>query len=267
MLREIRALGRASWQMAASYRLGMVLSVVSLAAVVVPLYFIANALQPTMASRIVGEGPQYFGFVLFGAVTFSLVSATTSALPNAVGASIGQGTLEAILATPARTSGVMAGLAAYSVSWAAVRAVIVAAGGILLGARVEWGGLPITLLILALVLAAYAAIGMVATALILRFRTSGPLVRGILTASMFLGGVYYPTHVIPTWVQGVADVIPLTYGLRAIRGVLLAGADWRAIARDFAILAAFTAVLIAIGLATLASALRHARREGTLAQY
>ena len=45
-MREALALIRASWNTALSYRLSMLLSLVSLLVTVVPLYFVANALQP-----------------------------------------------------------------------------------------------------------------------------------------------------------------------------------------------------------------------------
>ncbi|NNG15000.1 MAG: hypothetical protein HKM89_00880, partial [Gemmatimonadales bacterium] len=47
-MKTIGALFRASWLTAASYRIDLVISLVSLIAVAVPLYFIAGALQPLM---------------------------------------------------------------------------------------------------------------------------------------------------------------------------------------------------------------------------
>ena len=49
-MREIIALVRASWQTERSYRFNMVLSFVSLVSMIIPLYFIANALNPVMKS-------------------------------------------------------------------------------------------------------------------------------------------------------------------------------------------------------------------------
>jgi ABC-type multidrug transport system permease subunit len=85
--------------------------------------------------------------------------------------------------------------------------------------------------------------------------------------SILLGGVYYPTHVIPVWLQRASLLLPLTYGLRALRQTALLGASWSSVATDMIVLAAYSAVLLTIGGLTLALALRSARRTGSLGQY
>src|SRR5689334_18629671 len=99
-MRECLALLRAAWLTETSYRMNMLFSLVSLLLIVVPLYFIATALQPVMAASISTQSTQYFAFALLGAMTFAVVSASASALPTALASAIGRGTLEAFLATP-----------------------------------------------------------------------------------------------------------------------------------------------------------------------
>jgi len=82
-----------------------------------------------------------------------------------------------------------------------------------------------------------------------------------------LGGVYYPTHVMPSWLPRLSDAIPLTYGLRALRMTLLEGIPFSAVIPDVATLIGFVLVLTALSLFALTEALHYARRSGTLAQY
>jgi ABC-type multidrug transport system permease subunit len=89
----------------------------------------------------------------------------------------------------------------------------------------------------------------------------------VLLASALLGGAYYPTTAIPGWIQAVSAWIPLTYGLRAMRRALLEGWTLPQVLPDLEMLLLFDAVLLVIGVAAFAAALRHARRSGTLAQY
>jgi ABC-type multidrug transport system permease subunit len=89
----------------------------------------------------------------------------------------------------------------------------------------------------------------------------------VLVLSGFLGGVYYPTHVIPSWLQNVSAFLPLTYGLRALRQTLLEGLPLRAVLPDVLVLVAFVALLFLVGAFAFRQALRYARRTGTLAQY
>jgi hypothetical protein len=67
--------------------------------------------------------------------------------------------------------------------------------------------------------------------------------------------------------QELSGVLPLSYGLRALRQAALLNAPFNAVARDVGVLAAFTVVLLAAGGLTLRAALRYTRRTGTLTQY
>jgi hypothetical protein len=61
--------------------------------------------------------------------------------------------------------------------------------------------------------------------------------------------------------------VPLTYGLRAIRVVLLEGKPLATVYREMLVLAAFAVGLTVVGALAFQAALRYARRAGTLAQY
>ncbi len=266
-MREALALMRASWLTATSYRLNMVFSVLALLVTVVPFYFVADALQPLMADAIRNEGQQYFGFLVVGTVAFSFLSAAVTALPGAVGSGIRSGTLEALLATPARLPAIFGGLIGYNIVWTTLRAALLIGFGLLLGVRIDWGNILLASGIVGMIVLAYLPVGLAAAALVLAFRTTGPLPQGVLIASGMLGGVYYPTHVIPSWIERISDVIPLTYGLRALRRALLDGAGVADVATDLGILAGFILLLSSASIAIFLVALRHARRTGTLAQY
>lgn len=266
-MHKVLALIRADGLTLASYRVQAILSVGGLLISIVPLYFIAGALQPVMSRAIATEGQQYFGFLIVGTATFLLVGSAVGALPEALRAGIGRGTLEAMLATPTSIPTLLTGLVGFPLLWTAARAAILVAAAWLLGANVAWDrGLP-ALGILALIVLAHVPFALVGASLILAFRTAGPFTRGVLTVSTLLGGVYYPTHVIPSWLHDISAVLPLTYGLRALRRALLDGAPLTTLAPDVAILAAFAVVLLGASAGLLAWALRYARRAGTLAQY
>jgi len=266
-MREAWALVRSSWLTAASYRIGMLTSLIGLVTVLVPLYFITNALQSTMQQSIAAEAHQYFGFVVLGAITLSLITSCSTSLASALDGAIGRGTFEVILGTPARMSAICVGLMGYGVLWALVRAAILFGVAVLLGLTVVWKAVPLGAVLLALTMLSYAGIGLLFAALVLAFRTTGPLSAAVLTASMLLGGVYYPTQVIPSWIRDLGVVVPLTYGLRALRQIVLRGDPPTAVARDVGILAAITVVTMSLGVIAFSFALRHARRAGTLSSY
>lgn len=266
-LRTIGTLTRAGWLFAVSYRTNMVFSILSLFFSVIPLYFIANSLNGMMAPKIEGEASQFFPFVLVGTLAFTFVSVALSALPGAIAGSIGSGMLETLLGVPTPLPVVFAGLTAYEFVWTALRALLMLIAGWVLGAHIHWLQLPFAAVIIVLIAMAYLPLGLIDTALRIAFRTSGPLMSGIIIASTLLGGVYYPPKVIPGWLAGLAHLVPLTYGLRALRKVLLGGAPLSAVAQDLGILMVFIIVLTTGGVLAMVWALRYARRAGTLSQY
>lgn len=266
-MRKIAALIRAAWLAASSYRLGIAMSVGSLFFTVVPLYFVAGALQPTMASAIRGEGREYFGFLIVGMMVLTVVTAALFALPNAISSGTSNGTLEALFTTPTPVPVLLAGIAGYDVLFAVARAVILLLSAAALGTHVAWDRLAQASPVLVLLVLAHVPIGLAAGAMILAFRTVGPLPAATLTLSTFLGGTYFPTHVIPGWMERVSSALPMTYGLRALRAVLLEGRSLRDVTGDVLTLAGFAVVLMIASTLAFGAALRYAKRAGTLAQY
>jgi ABC-2 type transport system permease protein len=266
-MRSVLALMRASYLTAASYKLALVLSFSALLVSVAPLYFISGALQPVVADSIAREGGDYFGFLLVGLGAMYAVTMAVGALPSALQGSIGSGTLESLLVTRTPLPHVLLGLVGYPVLQGALRGLVLLGGGAIAGVEVEWAALPLAAVVVALLVAAYLAFGLVGGALILLFRTAGPLGTAVIAVSGLLGGVYYSTTVIPAWLQDLSGLVPLTYGLRALRMLLLGGAPFAEVANDLSILTMQAVLMLAAAGALFAAALRRARIAGTLSQY
>lgn len=266
-MHKVWALIRANWLAASSYKLGFIMSFGSLILTVVPLFFIAGALQNTMANVIRGQGDQYFGFLVVGLLSLNLISSTIYALPGGLQNATSTGTLEALLATPTSVSAVLLGLSGYEILFSLLRGAVMLAAAGAMGAHVAWMKVGVSLPIVALMVLAHLPVAIVTAALVLAYRTRGPLPQLLLMGSAFLGGVYYPASAIPGWLQNVSAFIPLTYGLTALRAVLLEGRSVTTVWRELAILAAFTVVALVLSWVAFQAALRYARRVGNLAQY
>jgi len=266
-MRGALALARAGWRTGLSYRMRTLLSVGSVLVTVVVAFFVSGALQPTMAASIREQGGVYFGFLIMGMVTYSLIGWAVHELPNALGSGIRTGTVEALFATPTPLAGILAGLTGSGLLWSLLRNGVLLSAALVLGMGISWSHAASGAAVLALVILAYIPLGLLAGASVLAFRTSGPLPEIFTTGSALLGGVYYPTHVIPSWIQHLSSVVPLTYGLRALRETLLEGRSLYAVRGDLLVLVGFLVVLSLVGVAAFAAAYRYARRSGTLAQY
>ncbi|MFN8571944.1 MAG: ABC transporter permease [Gemmatimonadaceae bacterium] len=265
--RAIRALVSAAWKTSLSYRMQMATSLASLALTVVPVYFVSNALQSMMANAIAGEGTQYFGFLLLGTVTLSLVTTAVSTLPQAVQGGISSGFFEMLLMSPAPRLNILIGLSGYGILWTSLRGFLTLLAGWVLGARLALSGLPAALLILIVIVVTHWAIGLFGTALVLAFRSMGALPQGVLFLSALFGGTYFPTSKIPSWLQSLSAVTPLAYGLRALRRVLLEGRSMRDVLPDFGVLLAMCVVLLVISSVAFQQSLLYAKRQGSLNLY
>ena len=266
-MRSILALMRVAWLSAISYRIGTVISLVGLLASVVPVFFISRAVQSVAAASISAEGGDYFGFVIVGLAAVLVLSSAITAIPGALAGSIGSGTFESLTVTRTSLPVILMGMSGYPLLQSLLRALMLIGGAAVLGVDVAWRLLPVVAVIVALLIIAYGAIGLFAAALVLVFRTSGPLITAVVAGSGLLGGVYYSTAVIPGWIQSLSGIVPLTYALRSTRMLLLGGAPVSAVGGDVAILALIGAVGLALGSVAFSLALRHARAAGTLSQY
>lgn len=263
----VAALTRASWYQARSNRLSMAMQIGGILLTMMPTYFIANALQETMAGTIAGEAEQYFAFVLVGSLALMLVSTAMSALPGAIAGGISSGYFEALLMTRASLPSILIGLSSYNLVLILVRCIVLMTGGWILGAHVAWRMLVPALVILALLVIAHWGIALVAASLIIAFRTSGPLMPAVMALTTLFGGVYYPVSAIPSWLGAIATVAPMAYGLRGLRRVLLQGESIGAVASDVAVLAGIGVVMVVLGSVCIQAALKYARRAGTLGMY
>jgi ABC-2 type transport system permease protein len=266
-LRKIGALIRATWLHVTSYKLQLLVSLVGLFTAVVPIYFVSNALQPMMANTVANEGGQYFGFVIVGLATYICIATAVGALHASLNGEIRSGGLEALLSTPTPIGVLMVGMMGQALSVTAMRVAVLLVAASMLGAKFAAGGVLLAIPILLLVVLAYAGLGMFTASMVLAFKTPGPLPAAILALSALLGGVYYPAHVVPSWLQLGSYLIPLTYGLRALRQSLLEGASFATVAADVTVLTGLTVVLLGSGMLVFAAALRYARATGSLAQY
>lgn len=266
-IRAVLALLVAGFRTATSYRVRFLMSIDSVLATVVPVYFVAGAMQSMMESRIQGEGGDYFAFLILGFIALAVADVAMDTLPSQVGGDIRNGFFEALTGAPVGIAPILTGLVAYPVLLTIIRSTFMLAVAVLMGVDVVWGSLPLASLLIALILLAHFGIGLVATAAVIAFRTTLAIPQLMGTASALLGGVYWPTAVIPSWLQNVSDAFPISYGLRALRRVALDGEGLYAVRDDLLTLTAFVGFFLAVGTIAMAVALGQARRRGTLSQY
>ena len=134
-----------------------------------------------------------------------------------------RGTMENLLATPARPFEVMVGkIAPYILIGYVQVAVILVAARVLFDVPMV-GSLWTLSLALVLFIAANLAVGFTFSTIARNQLQAMQLTFFFFLPSMLLTGFMFPFRGMPEWAQTVGSVLPLTHFLRIVRGILLKG--------------------------------------------
>lgn len=166
-----------------------------------------------------------------------------------------RGTMENLLAMPARPWEVMAGKILPYIAVGLVQTLIV------LGAssfvfHVPFIGNPLLLALgVALFILANLAVGFTFSTIARSQMQAMQMTFFFFLPSMLLSGFMFPFRGMPVWAQWIGEVFPLTHFLRVIRGVMLKGADWAAMWPNIWPLLIFIAVATTVAMARYRSTL------------
>jgi ABC-2 type transport system permease protein len=194
------------------------------------------------------EGVDYLQYIVPGVVGFTLLFGASFA-GLAILADRDVGFLKEILVAPVSRTSIVLGRVAGGSTTALVQSLLILLLSIPLGFRVRRPLLaPLALVVLLLLAVTFVGFGI---ALASQFRDSqgfGILVQFAILPLFFLSGALYPLDQLPTVVQYLGLLNPLTYGVDALRGVLVGNAAYPLVV-DFGALALGAVVMVVVGAA------------------
>jgi len=256
---------RRDFAVARSYRAAIVFHVVAVLGTLAMFFFLGRLVDGRPAAAAATGG--YFTFSVVVIMTMQIVQAAMSTFATQLRTDQTTGTLEVLVATPARSSVVAAGGGVYQVLLSVLYGLVtLTLAVVVFGAsfNATGPGLLLAILTLAATVALFSGLGVIMAGLTLLIRQTAAL-SGMLVAGLSLTcGAFYPIDVLPPPLQELASVIPLTWALDILRDCL-AGRP-----ADMALLAALVGcALVAVALAGVVfdSALRRAKRLGSLTHY
>lgn len=214
-----------------------------------PVGVTASVMSPTGANASELEAPENTQYSLGFTVFFVFMTALGSA--GGVLEDRELGTLRRVLAAPARRAEVLGGkVVGVALVAAFEAAVLVGFGSLVFG--VPWGKDPlaVAVLLLALVLAA-TGLGVMVSALVRtrsQMSATGPV---LSTALAMLGGCYWPIEITTPFMQTVAKFTPTGWAMVGLKDVVARGMGLEAVLLPAAVLLAFAAVAIALGVTRL----------------
>ena len=150
-----------------------------------------------------------------------------------------RGTMENLLATPARPFEVMVGkIVPYIVIGYVQATVILVAAWLMFNIPIV-GSLTLLSASLALFMAANLAVGFTFSTIARNQLQAMQLTFFFFLPSMLLSGFMFPFRGMPQWAQAIGEILPLTHFLRIVRGILLKGNTLAEIAPNLWPIAAF----------------------------
>jgi ABC-2 type transport system permease protein len=204
--------------------------------------------------------------LLIGAVIWAYLGIVFEIITETVAWERWEGTIEYTFMAPLSRTTHLFGMGAFALLYGMLRAVLLfafcvaffdlsvpspdyaAALAVLTVASVSFVGLGIMTAVLPLVSPEKGAqLGFVAQGLLL-----------------VVSGVYYPTDVLPTWMQWISTISPATYELEGVRAAILDGAGLAAMSGRLIALALIGAISIPLGLAIFGTGERYAKQHGKL---
>jgi ABC-2 type transport system permease protein len=159
-----------------------------------------------------------------------------------------KGTLRRLLTTPTRKGTYLLGTIFGQVVTALVQMLLLIVFGLYV-MKLNWGSHPLALFVMmtASALAAAALGTTLGTFVKTESQASGlSIMTGMITA--LLGGCWYPLELFPKAVQTVVQVLPTTWAMRGMLGIVLRGQGLAAVLPIAGVLLAFAAVFFAVGI-------------------
>jgi ABC-type polysaccharide/polyol phosphate export permease len=246
------------------YRNTFWVSTAGIALELAAFFYLARAVGPGFRP----EGIAYFPFLLVGTGLFGFFMTGITGFVNTVQEAQQSGTFEVLMTTS--TSPQL--LVMLSAASAFLGRLLFLAGYIVLGAivfgvplhSVDW---PACLVVVLLTTLLAIAIGVAAAAAQVAIQKGSAVLWILGAGGWFVTGTIFPVSALPNTLRHVADVIPITHALNAMRSALLQSASFTQLRAELMVLSIFVVLLLPFSLLLFSAALNSARRRGTLSFY
>jgi ABC-2 type transport system permease protein len=208
----------------------------------------------------------YMTFLLIGALIWSYLSMIFDILSETVQWERWEGTIEYTFMSPTSRVTHLLGMGVYAIVYGIIRTALVL-GVAMLAFDLDLGNANYVAAVVVLAVCSISLVGfgVVAAVMPLLSPEKGQQVTYIVSALLLLvSGVYYPVNVLPDWMQKLAAVSPVTYGLEGTRAALRDGAGVVELWGSIWPLLIMGVVFVPLGIWVFHLGERYAKRTGKL---
>jgi ABC-2 type transport system permease protein len=250
---------------AIAYPLGFAMAQLT-ALVPVLIYFFINELLGEPPATV---GSDYFTFVVVGLAGFAILGGGLRGFGQRLESALYHGQFEMLLVEPIKWRVLPFAMAQWSLVQGTILGLIVLLAGGLLGAQYTFSRIGAALVVVVLAMIASMTVGSLSASLLLLAKRSNAVLTLYTLAASVLSGVYFPPELLPDWARLFAWVIPHTYAINSLRGVLMESPPEGVLSVSASIIALVVFNLVALPIAVwlFGKSLEEGRKMGMLGAY
>ena len=269
-LRSLFVIARKDWKVFWRYPLNAVSNVFQPIIWITPVYFMGKAFstngQATGFAAYSGSG-DYMSYILLGTVLTNFILTVFWGMGLALKEDMDAGVLESNWLTPVSRLLILVGRTLTSLLTTTITSlVMLALGAALFGFKPTGSVLAAFLTAIPMLLGLYG-FGFAFAGVVLLMRDANTLIDVGSFLVQGFSGTNFPVKSLPYWLIPVSLMLPLTYGLDAIRGFLLKTNTLMPINTEITILIVFMFVMLWGGAQIFYRVERRVRKLGTLGQH
>ena len=269
-LRALYVIARKDWKVFWRYPLNAVSHIFQPIIWITPVYFMGKAFstngQALGFAAYSGTG-DYMSYILLGTVLTNFILTVFWGMGYALKEDMDSGVLESNWLTPVPRLMILVGRTLSSLLVTTITSsIMLVIAGALFGFQPTGNTLAAFLTAIPMLIGLYG-FGFAFAAVVLLMREANTLVDVSSFLVQGFSGTNFPVKSLPTWLIPIALILPLTYGLDAVRGWLLQTETLLPIRVEIAILIVFMFVMLWFGAWVFHRVERRVRTLGTLGQH
>jgi ABC-2 type transport system permease protein len=208
----------------------------------------------------------YFQYIAINTAFVRFQSAALYSFAESIRDAQLTGTLEIVLSTPTRLNTLVLSSALWSMTYTVLQTVVFLAMSVAFGLDLRHIDALTGIVFLVLTVTSVAPLGVLAAALAMIIKKTGPVEFVSTATATLFGGVFLPLSMLPHWLQIIGWLLPITHALNGFRAATSA-VPLSDVAGDALWLLVASAVLMPFSLWLFARSIDKARVDGTLSMY
>lgn len=250
-----------------SYKTAFFLHLLGIFIAVPMFYFTSQIFTGTDSKFLVRYGGNYFAFLLLGIAFVDYLGLSLRTFNNSIRESQLMGTLEIVLLSPTALPKLLIYSSLWGYLFTSSRFILYLLVGLIYGLNLGNANYSAALITLTLAIISFASFGILIASFTMVIKRGEIFNTLISAASIFLGGVIYPTEVLPKWLETFSKFLPITHALEGMRMALFNGYSIIEILPQILILLLFAVIFFPIGIIAFYAAVRWTKIIGTVEQY